>query len=54
MTRVRLRFFDPDGVELDEVIIWRDGNSASIPGRAAWVEVAKVEDEEITLLERRT
>lgn len=39
----RLRFFDPDGNELDTVIIYRDGNSASIPGRAVWVEVTEAE-----------
>jgi len=36
---IRLRFYDPDGTELDVVTIYQDGNSANIPARAAWVEV---------------
>ncbi len=49
---VRLRFFDPDGTELDTVIIYRDGNSASIPARAVAVEVTTVaEDAMDTIIE---
>ncbi len=36
---VQLRFFDPDGAELDTVIIYKSGNSSGIPRQAAWVEV---------------
>ena len=42
---VRLRFFDPDGTELDDVIIWKSGNSASIGGRAVMVEVTLLDAE---------
>jgi hypothetical protein len=38
-TLVQLRYFDPDGEELDTVIIYRSGNCSSIPARTAWVEV---------------
>lgn len=41
---ILLRFFDPDGQLLDTVIIYRDGNSANIPARAVWVEVAALDE----------
>jgi len=52
VTRVRLRFFDPDGTELDDVIIWQSGNFSGIPGRAVTVEVTTLEDDDEVITRR--
>jgi len=42
--RIRLRFYSPDGQELDTVICWpEEGASSHFPPGAAWVTADHVE-----------
>ena len=43
--KIRLKFFDAEGNELDTVIIHKSGNSANVPARAMWVEVTTIDEE---------